>query len=285
MAAGAPSLTVNIMDLLVLGGLGYGMFRGLSDGLEKPIQRASMVVAGLAAIRYYTWIDSYILNYFNVTPNLAPYISGLLIFVVVFVVLNSLFSGFHQHISKYSFLPSLGKAIGAIWGGLKAAVLISFISMGLGIVQLPPASLTADSYLYPRIKGFGVDLFSAIFSEIPILQKIIGDVTRVFGPKTNPTIPLPTNPNINLPSPTDATDNTVVRPQNPSTNTNSTSTRDMVSPSNNDRRIRDREVQIDRNNSVVNPTPNYPKYSPEVKEKVVPKKTRPAGPAKPPTVR
>lgn len=283
MAAGAPTLTVNIMDLLVLGGLGYGMFRGLSDGLEKPIQRASMLVAGLAAIRYYTWFDSFILNYFAVSPNLAPYISGGLIFVIVFVILNSLFSGFQQQISKYSFLPSMGKAIGALWGGLKAAVAISFISMALAIVQLPPAGMVADSYLFPRIKGFGIDLFSTVFSEIPILQKIIGDVTRVFGPKANPNITLPTNPTVTLPQPTDVTDNLVVKPQNP-TVTPSTNTRDVLPPSA-DRRIRDREVQIDRNNSIVNPTPNYPKYEPEVKAKVVPKKTKPANPIKPPTVR
>lgn len=278
--AADPSLNINVLDLLIIAGVGYGMFKGASDGLEKPAQRAALLAAAFCAIRFYTMFDSYLLNMLNLTPGQAPYVSGILIFVAVFMALNTLLTGLQKQAGAYSFLPNFSKAVGALWGGAKAVMLISLLTMGLAVVQMPPASVTANSFLYPQVNGLAMDVFSTAFKEVPILQKMIGEFDKIFRRKQ--AAPVEVSPNAPVsPKPTDV-------PATPQVQTSPTKQDDRDLQLN-DRQIRDREVQIDRNYHVVPPTGNtnkaYPKYEQDVKQKVTPKQKPAPKNDKPPTVR
>lgn len=274
MAAGGPS--INFIDLLIGGVILYGCFKGYSDGVEKPIQRAAIVVAALCGIKFYSYLDEFLLNNFEVPPSLAPYLSGLLIFGGVFFILHFLLSGFSGYVGKVSPVPnSVGKAVGVVWGALKTSLIISFATLFLSSVNLPPANMIGNSVLYPKVRDFGMNVVSSLFTEIPLIQKMIGEVGRVIKPANNdlPVTPAPDDPVVkNTPSVT------VTPPDNERKTTERNAT--PAPPANE----KDREVRLDRNTGVY--TPDYPKSEiAKETEPVKPKVVKPKGSSKPPTVR
>ncbi len=279
MAAGGPS--INFLDLLIGGGILYGCFRGYSDGVEKPIQRAAIVVAALCGIKFYSFFDSYLLNMFDIPPSLAPYASGLLVFGGVFFILHFLLSGFSSFVTKVSHVPnSIGKAVGVVWGALKASLIISFAALMLSSVNLPPANMTGNSVLYTKVRDFGMTLVSNVFTEIPLIQKLIGEVGRVIKPANNdlPVTPAPDDPSVsnnNNNAPT-----VTVTPPASERKIPSQPTTTVPSSGGN----QDREVRLDRTTGVY--TPGYPKSEiAKETEPVKPKIVKPKGTSKPPTVR
>lgn len=276
MAAGGPS--INFLDLLIGGGILYGCFRGYSDGVEKPIQRAAIVVAALCGIKFYSFFDSYLLNMFDIPPSLAPYASGLLVFGLVFFVLHFLLSGFSSFVTKVSPVPnSIGKAVGVVWGALKASLIISFAALLLSSVNMPPANMTGNSVLYSKVRDFGMTFVSSVFTEIPLIQKLIGEVGRVIKPANNdlPVTPAPDDPTVST------NNNTPTVTVTPPTERKIPSQTTTIPSSGG---TQDREVRLDRTTGVY--TPGYPKSEiAKETEPVKPKLVKPRTTSKPPTVR
>jgi uncharacterized membrane protein required for colicin V production len=244
------------------------------------------VIAALAGLRYYTYIDSYVLAQFDVSPKIAPMISGGIIFAVVFFIFNFLLGGLSNAVNNGkagAFLPSVDKTLGVIWGALKFSVIISIATMLLGAVNLPPESMTSGSFLYPRI---GMDVFNATFANIPLAQKLLGEVEKTIGISTtqppaienSPTAP-PQQPTIYMPS----QDVPKITADNDRSADNRRTTTLPPTPST------DRVVRVDKLYDQ-NPHYKYPQLAPEqdpskTKPATTKPKNRPSGTIKPPTIR
>ena len=215
--AAIDSVNINFLDLLVVGGMLFGAYSGFKEGLSGAVQKAALVVAALLAIRYYALFDGYILQLFDVSPQLSPYISGIIIFALLGLVMFSVLSGFTGTVAKVtnSKLPfNIDKILGTIWGWIKWTMIISFGTLFLGRVGLPPASLTSNSRLYEWTRGIGMTTVQSIFAEVPLVMKFVHFFENEIKPSNYTTDPNNPNP---TPAPTTYTppppqDRTIVQP-------------------------------------------------------------------------
>lgn len=269
---GFGPISFNFIDLLIVGGIGYGFFSGYKEGLKDPASKVAIVVSLLMGIRFYPLIDSTLVGIFPSIPlKLAPLIAGLIIAGIAFFIFYSLISGMdtalkHAKNPLGKFLNSVDKTIGMLWGGLKVTLLISFVALILGRLSMPPAGMVQDAVVYPWVKDLTVDLLSNVFVNMPMFSK-------VFGVLQDPTKILDMN----------------VDPNNPAANTNTTNNRSVPEPSTptvsipapkpitvpnsrNSQDVRDRDFDYDNNNSNENRSvkPAAPKLQPVVTREVKP---------------
>lgn len=208
--SGIEAVNINFLDLLVVGGMAYGAYQGYKDGLSGAVQKVALVIATLLAIRYYALFDGYILQLFNISPQLSPYLSGILIFFILALIMFSLLSGVTGTFARATgnrVSVNIDRVLGTVWGWIKSTLIISFIFLFLGRVNLPPASITAGSRLYGWIRGVGIETVQAIFKEVPAVMKFV----HFFEDNIKPNNYSPT------PNNTPDTPNTTVYPPFPNT--------------------------------------------------------------------
>jgi len=270
---GFGPISFNFIDLLIVGGIGYGFFSGYKEGMKDPASRVAIVVSLLMGLRFYPLIDSTLVGIFPAIPlKLAPLIAGLIIAGIAFFIFYSLISGMdtalkHAKNPLGKFLNSVDKTIGMLWGGLKITLLISFVSLLLGRFSMPPAAMVSDAVVYPLVKDLTVDLLSNVFVNMPMFAK-------VFGVLQNPERILDMNVDPNNPPPA-PTSNRGVEPDAPTVSI--PAPKPIIVPNaRNSQDVRDRNFDYDNNNS--NETrdiqPPKPKLQP-----VVPREVKPATPS------
>lgn len=195
--AAIDSVNINFLDFLLVAGMGYGAFQGYKDGLTGAVQKAALVVAALLAIRYYSLFDGYILQLSGVSPQLSPYISGIIIFALLALLMFSVLGGFSGAVATATgnkLSVNIDKVLGTIWGWIKYTLIISFATMFLGRVGLPPASLTTNSRLYDWVRNVGIGTVQTVFSEVPLVMKFIRffeDNVKPSDYTTTPVTPTP----------------------------------------------------------------------------------------------
>ena len=264
---GFGPISLNFIDILIVGGIGYGLFSGYKEGMKDPASRVAIVISLLLGFRFYPLIDSTLVGIFPSIPlKLAPLIAGLLIAGIAFFIFYSLISGMDNMLKNAKnplgkFFNSIDKTIGMLWGGLKVTLLISFVTLLLGRFSMPPAGMVSDAVVYPLIKNLTVDLLSNVFMNMPMFSK-------VFGVLQNPERILDMNTDPNNPTPA-PTSNRGVEPASPTVSIPAPK-QITVPNARNSQDVRDRNSDYDNNNSTETRDiqPAKPKLQPVVPREV-----------------
>ncbi|MEM1406217.1 MAG: CvpA family protein [Bacteroidota bacterium] len=173
---------MNIFDVVIIGFLVFGAFKGYRKGfLLEAIAILSFILAIIGGFRLLHWGMSVLDEHFDINGELLPYLSFLLIFIVIVVGMNFI-GRFLKKIIDMTLLGSVDNLAGALLAVLKWAFGISVIlwlsnSFGMAL----QGTWTSDSILYPYLLTLApriVDMVSNVMPFASDLFETIQDLLK-----------------------------------------------------------------------------------------------------------
>tara|TARA_A100001011_G_scaffold393106_2_gene482158 strand:- start:9499 stop:10008 length:510 start_codon:yes stop_codon:yes gene_type:complete len=165
---------VNILDIILALALGFGFLKGFTKGFIIEIASLGALFLGLlGAIKFSSFVAERIKDFVDWSPIAIQTISYLLIFIIIVYAVSVLSKGLTKILSQAS-LGLFNKFLGAIFGVLKWAVLMSVILFFLVKINewivIIDQEMIKESLLFEPITELGEYLFnwgSELSKEIP----------------------------------------------------------------------------------------------------------------------
>lgn len=168
-----------IIDIILLTILLIGAFKGYRRGfLLEIIAIGALLLGIIGGLRLLHWGMEILSDYFEIHSQLLPYITFIVIFIGIILLVNLLGKAMKKIIDM-TLLGNFDDIAGAVIGIIKWAFglsVILWISNRFGITI--PEHLTDSSRIYPWIEDFApsiVGYLTGIFPFIEDLLKLISD--------------------------------------------------------------------------------------------------------------
>ena len=166
---------MNYLDIILGSLMLYGAVKGFFKGLI--IEAASLValIAGIVgALLLATSVSDLLTTFFDFDTIPPAGIIFILIFIVIIVLIN-LLARFLTKIIKMAALGSINRIFGAVFGGVKFALILSAILLMVDqfsfLFQYIDTAILDESYLYQPIKTFGETLFEWLLDRKDLLPQ------------------------------------------------------------------------------------------------------------------
>ncbi len=194
----SSTLILNPLDLILGGVIIYGMYRGATKGFLPMSNRVmTIAISLLAALNLRILAQSLYLDFLNVRlePQVLALLSFATAFVVVYVVVSAALGVVTNGLSKLKI--KLDNALGAIFGGLVATLLLSVALVLLANFNFPTNEHKSGSVLYPSVRNFSG---YALGMGQDALQKANQQINRIgvgapeATPEPSTSIPVPIKP-------------------------------------------------------------------------------------------
>jgi membrane protein required for colicin V production len=153
---------MNLFDLISIGLIAYGSFRGFSKGLIVEISSLLAIFLGFSiAINFDDLISNFLYNSFNLNFSSLK----IFVFLITFFIIYSLVTLFAKSVTKFIKVVNLGlfnSVFGGIFGLIKWSLL--FIVFVWIVHSIEPVNLNiiTNSFMY----GFLLDLSEILFNII-----------------------------------------------------------------------------------------------------------------------
>ena len=161
-----------------------GIFRGL---VTELIVLISLVLGFLIAFTYFPQLQTVLLKLF---PLLPPFAARIIAFVILFLVVNIALRLIGKALNKlvhFTFLNSINRLAGGLFGFFKAALMVSLFIM---IVEQTPFTLqikrmigAENSVSYDALKNIAPGVYDVLLSVIPgenqLQQDIINSIQKM----------------------------------------------------------------------------------------------------------
>lgn len=164
---------MNLFDVVLFGLLAFGAFKGYRKGfLLEAVAILSFVLAIIGGFKLLHWGMSVLDERFDINGELLPYMSFILIFIVIVVAVN--FVGrFLKKILDMTLLGSVDNLAGALLAVLKWAFGISIIlwlsnSFGISL----QGEWTEGSLLYPYLLTLAPQLVDLVSGVMPFASNL-----------------------------------------------------------------------------------------------------------------
>jgi membrane protein required for colicin V production len=157
---------MNWIDFIIIAMLGFGLIQGFIDGLIIEIAKLAALILGIwGAIHFSGWTADKLSGWFDMETTWTGVIAFAITFVVIVLAIN-LLGRLLDTIVRSVSLGFLVKSLGAVFGVIKTALILSVVFVFLNTINerrhfLPTATIE-KSYLYNPI----ADLIPAIFPMI-----------------------------------------------------------------------------------------------------------------------
>lgn len=154
---------MNWIDFIILAALVFGLIQGFINGLIIEIAELAALVLGIwGAIHFSGWTAAKLSGWFDMQPSWTGIVAFAVTFIVI-VICIYLVGKILDGMLKAMALGFVVKALGAVFGVLKAAVILSVIFFFLNSINekrhFLPSSTIERSYLYNPI----ADIVPSIF--------------------------------------------------------------------------------------------------------------------------
>ena len=135
-----------VLVILVL----FGGYRGYRDGFLMGMATLAALVMGIfIAFKFTGEGMEFLQERFNADKAILPYISFLLIFVTIVVLVN-LLGRFLRHSIDKTFLGRVDEAFGSVLGAFKMLFMLSVFLWIIDSFKVDlPADWTDNSFMYP----------------------------------------------------------------------------------------------------------------------------------------
>ncbi len=172
---------MNKLDLIILAPILFGAYQGYKKGFVlEVIAILSFILAIIGGFKLMHWGMDTLDVYFDISGDLLPYISFIVIFILIILAVNLIGKGFKK-IIDLTLLGSLDNLAGAMLAILKWAFGISILlwlsaSFGLEL----DASWTAGSFLYEKIISFAPALVEYVTMVIPFTHDLFDHIQQLL---------------------------------------------------------------------------------------------------------
>jgi membrane protein required for colicin V production len=166
---------MNWIDFVIIALLAFGLIQGFIDGLIIEVAKLAALILGIwGAIHFSGWTADKLSGWFDMQSSWTGIAAFAITFVVIVLCIN-LLGRLLDTIVKSVSLGFVVKSLGAVFGVIKTALILSVILVFLNTIDekkhfLPSATIER-SFLYNPI----ADIIPAIF---PILEG--GDLLDSF---------------------------------------------------------------------------------------------------------
>ena len=173
---------MNWIDFVILAILAFGLIQGFINGLIIEIAELAALILGIwGAIHFSGWTAEKLSGWFDMQASWTGIVAFAVTFLVI-VLCVYLIGKLLDGLLKAMALGFVVKALGAVFGVLKAAIILSVLFVFLNSIHqrkhFLPSSTIANSFLYKPI----ADLVPSIF---PFVEE--GDLIDSFNrPKKKP---------------------------------------------------------------------------------------------------
>ena len=155
---------MNVIDIILAIALGFGFIKGFFKGFIVEIASLAALFLGLlGAVRFSGFVSDLLNEFFDWNPVAVQTGSYLIVFIIIVYLISVLAKALTKIISKAS-LGLFNKFLGALFGVLKWAILMSVALFFLGKlntwVMIIDAKTIESSILYQPITELGEYLFS-----------------------------------------------------------------------------------------------------------------------------
>ena len=171
---------MNWIDFVIIALLAFGLIQGFIDGLIIEIAKLAALILGIwGAIHFSGWTAGKLYGWFDMQETWTGIVAFAITFVVIVLCIN-LLGRLLDTIVKSVSLGFVVKTLGAVFGVIKTALILSVIFVFLNTINekrhfLPSATIE-KSFLYNPI----ADIIPAIF---PIVEG--GDLLDSFNRHKN----------------------------------------------------------------------------------------------------
>ena len=171
---------MNWIDFVIIALLAFGLIQGFIDGLIIEIAKLAALILGIwGAIHFSGWTAGKLYGWFDMQETWTGIVAFAITFVVIVLCIN-LLGRLLDTIVKSVSLGFVVKTLGAVFGVIKTALILSVVFVFLNTINekrhfLPSATIDR-SFLYNPI----ADIIPAIF---PIVEG--GDLLDSFNRHKN----------------------------------------------------------------------------------------------------
>lgn len=128
-------MNVNIIDIIIVVPVLFGLFRGLYRGFVSELTSLVAVVAGVIGARIWApGLSMQLGEMLALKPSVANLISYCLVFLAIALSLHLIGRLFTKFLSAIS-LGALNRLVGAIFGALKWALIVSILINGFDFLD------------------------------------------------------------------------------------------------------------------------------------------------------
>lgn len=140
-----------ILDLIILIPILYFAYKGAVNGLVKEVLNiVGIILAIFITFNYLDMFSGIIAPLFDEGASFIPFLSGALLFIGTLGIV-ALIAYAAKEFLKAIKLSSINRILGAVFGGLKSALIVSTILLLLAGFNLPGEQARKQSYLYSYI--------------------------------------------------------------------------------------------------------------------------------------
>jgi len=159
---------MNFIDLIVIIATSFFLLRGLFRGFILELTIVIGLIAGyLIAISYYDLLC--IIVFKEYFPQIPDSVSNVISFAVIFIVINiglRLAAGIITKTLKFAMLNWLNRLLGALFGTIKALLILGITAFLLNLIPLSDTFLEKagknESIFYPLLELIGPELYNYI---------------------------------------------------------------------------------------------------------------------------
>jgi membrane protein required for colicin V production len=167
---------MSVIDILLLIPLGYGAWKGWSNGLVKEVaQLVGLVLAAFLAFHNMDSMAAWITAKSGMTGRGALVAGFILLFGLVMFVVSGLVYGLNI-ILKLTLLSIPNRVVGLFFGILKAGVGVSLMLILLSTMGMITDDMLNKSRLAPYVKPIAPATYNVISVVVPGAGKYVDDV-------------------------------------------------------------------------------------------------------------
>ncbi len=169
---------MTIVDSLLIIALGIGVVRGFTTGIIKQLTSlAGIILAIMLAIQLMGPLGLSISEAMGWGMSVSSVLAFLLIFCAVGVAMGALAKLLEKVIGLFQ-LTILNRFAGALFGGLKAALIMSVVLMLSVTFDFPDAPAREASLLYDPVASLVPETWDMIAEHLPAMKMISDEFSR-----------------------------------------------------------------------------------------------------------
>ncbi len=172
---------MNTLDIVLLALLLFGAFKGYQKGfLLEAVAILSFLLGIIGGFKLLHWGMSVLDERFDINGELLPYLSFILIFISIVILVN-LLGKVVKRIVDMTLLGSVDNLAGALLAVFKWAFGISVVfwlsnSFGLNM----PSSWTEGSFLYSYLLTFAPQMVEVISGVLPFADDLFQKIRELL---------------------------------------------------------------------------------------------------------